>query len=102
MDAIYQELTSAQREAVTHVDGSARVQTVNEQQNPRYCGLIRALGELTGVPVVLNTSFNIRGEPIVNTIQDALKCFFTTDLDALFVEDFLVVKDTKKVAPYID
>jgi carbamoyltransferase len=87
--------------AITHVDGTARVQTVTEQQNPRYYRLIHALGELTGVPVVLNTSFNIRGEPIVNTVQDALKCFFTTDLDALFVEDFLVIKDDNKIKPYL-
>jgi carbamoyltransferase len=88
--------------AITHVDGTARVQTVTEEQNPRYYRLIYALGELTGVPVVLNTSFNIRGEPIVNNIQDALKCFFTTDLDALFVEDFLVVKDESKIKAYFD
>jgi carbamoyltransferase len=88
--------------AITHVDGTARVQTVTEQQNPRYYRLIQALGELTGVPVVLNTSFNIRGEPIVNTVQDALKCFFTTDLDALFVGDFLVVKDASKTELYFN
>jgi carbamoyltransferase len=88
--------------SITHVDGTARVQTVTEQQNPRYYRLIHALGELTGVPVVLNTSFNIRGEPIVNTVQDALKCFFTTDLDALFVEDYLVMKDASKAEPYFN
>ena len=78
--------------AVTHVDGGARVQTVNADQNPRYYALIKAFGERTGVPCVLNTSFNIRGEPIVNTVQDALKCFLTTDMDELFLHDFHVVK----------
>jgi len=78
--------------AITHVDGGARVQTVNKDQNPRYHALIKAFGELTGVPCVLNTSFNIRGEPIVNTVADALKCFFTTDMDELYVHDFRVTK----------
>ena len=87
--------------AITHVDGTARVQTVNRQQNPRYYRLIEAFGRITGVPCVLNTSFNIRGEPIINTVDEAIKCLMTTGLDALFVEDFLVVKDPAKVAPYI-
>jgi len=78
--------------AVTHVDGGARVQTVNADQNPRYHALIKRFGELTGVPCVLNTSFNIRGEPIVNSVADALKCFFTTDMDVLFVHDLVVEK----------
>jgi len=79
--------------AVTHVDGSARVQTVGKEQNPRYHRLIVELGKITGVPVVLNTSFNIRSEPIVNSVEDALKCLFTTGLDALVVGDILVIKD---------
>lgn len=76
--------------AITHIDGGARVQTVNSEQNPRYHALISRFGELTGVPCVLNTSFNIRGEPIVNTPAEALKCFYTTDMDALFIGDYLV------------
>ena len=88
--------------AITHVDGTARVQTVNRQQNPRYYRLIEAFGRITGVPCVLNTSFNIRGEPIINTVDEAIKCLMTTGLDALFVEDYLVVKDAAKVAPYLD
>ncbi len=87
--------------AITHVDGTARVQTVNEKQNPRYYRLIREFGRLTGVDCVLNTSFNIRGEPIINTVDEAIKCLMTTGLDALFVEDYLVVKDPAKVAPYL-
>lgn len=87
--------------AVTHVDGSARVQTVNKEQNPRYHRLIVELGKITGVPVVLNTSFNIRSEPIVNSVEDALKCLFTTGLDALVVGDILAIKDPAKVEPYL-
>lgn len=81
--------------SVTHVDGGARVQTVTPQSNPLYYRLIRAFGEETGLPCVLNTSFNIRGEPIVNTVADAVKCFFTTDLDVLFVGNCCVEKPTK-------
>jgi carbamoyltransferase len=87
--------------AITHVDGTARVQTVNTKQNPRYYRLIKEFGRITGVDCVLNTSFNIRGEPIINTVDEAIKCLMTTGLDALFVEDFLVVKDPDKVAPYV-
>ncbi len=78
--------------SVTHVDGGARVQTVSAEQNARYHELISRVGQHTGVPCVLNTSFNVRGEPIVNTPSDALRCFFTTDMDALFLGDFLVTK----------
>jgi carbamoyltransferase len=78
--------------AVTHVDGGARVQTVAPEQNPRYHALISAFGRRTGVPVVLNTSFNIRGEPIVNSVEDALKCFFATDMDVLAVGPYLLEK----------
>jgi len=80
--------------SVTHVDGGARVQTVTPESNPLYYQLISHFGEQTGLPCVLNTSFNIRGEPIVNTVADAVKCFFTTDLDSLFVGSFLLVKTT--------
>lgn len=76
--------------SVTHIDRGARVQTVSRRDNPRYHALIGAFAELTGVPCVLNTSFNIRGEPIVHNVADALKCFFTTDMDVLFVGDFRV------------
>ena len=79
--------------AVTHVDGGARVQTVSRATNPRYYDLIAEFARLTGVPAVLNTSFNVRGEPIVNTPKDALRCFFTTDLDFLFLGDEVVWKE---------
>ncbi len=78
--------------AVTHVDGTARVQTVSERANPKYYRLIREFEKIQGVPVVLNTSFNIRGEPIVCTPKDALRCFFTTGIDVLVLGDYLVRK----------
>ncbi|MET0385955.1 MAG: carbamoyltransferase C-terminal domain-containing protein [Polyangiales bacterium] len=78
--------------SVTHVDGGARVQTVRPDQNPLFHELLTAFGARTGLPVLLNTSFNIRGEPVVHSVPDALKCYFTTDLDALAVGPFLLVK----------
>jgi carbamoyltransferase len=78
--------------SITHVDGGARVQTVSAEQNALFYDLLKAFGRRTGVPVLLNTSFNIRGEPIVHTVGDALKCFFTTDMDALAVGPFLLRK----------
>lgn len=78
--------------AVTHVDGSARVQTVSKDQSPRFWKLIETFGRLTGVPVVLNTSFNTSVEPIVRTAGEALLCFLTTDLDYLFIDDWVVTR----------
>jgi len=83
--------------SITHVDGGARVQTVSEAQNGPYYRLIKAFGERTGVPCVLNTSFNIRGEPIVNTADDALRCYLGTDMDYLFILDRLVAKRGKPI-----
>lgn len=80
--------------AVTHVDGSARVQTVSKQSNPRFWELLSEFGKLTGVPVVLNTSFNVMNEPIVCTPGDALQCFLSTEIDCLAMGDFLVRKRT--------
>ncbi|HEY3352313.1 MAG TPA: carbamoyltransferase C-terminal domain-containing protein [Polyangia bacterium] len=82
--------------AVTHVDGGARVQTVSRAQNPAYYELIAEFGRLTGVPCVLNTSFNVRGEPIVNTPKDALRCFFTCDLDFLFLGEHVLWKPRER------
>ncbi|QXV63880.1 carbamoyltransferase [Mucilaginibacter sp. 21P] len=76
--------------AITHVDGSARVQTVSAQTNPRFHKLLTYFNEITGCPILLNTSFNVRGEPIVNSPEDALKCFITTDIDSLILEDFII------------
>ncbi len=79
--------------AVTHVDYSARIQTVHEDTNPRYHALITRFKELTGCPVVVNTSFNVRGEPIVCTPTDAFKCFMGTELDILTVGDYYLEKN---------
>lgn len=76
--------------AVTHVDGTARVQTVEASASPFFHGLLRAFERITSVPVLLNTSFNVRGEPIVRTVEDAYRCFMTTDIDILVVEDALL------------
>jgi carbamoyltransferase len=76
--------------AITHVDGTARVQTVTRQDNGRFYDLVNAFHALTGVPVLLNTSFNIAGEPIVETAADALKCFLSTEMDYLVIEDYLI------------
>jgi len=78
--------------AITHVDGTARVQTVSEDVNPRYYRLIKAFERLRGVPMVLNTSFNVMGEPIVNSPADAVRCFYTTGMDALVMGNCVVVK----------
>ncbi|MHC4391695.1 MAG: carbamoyltransferase family protein [Planctomycetota bacterium] len=78
--------------AITHVDDSARVQTVDEQRNPRYAGILRAFHKRTGCPLVINTSFNVRGEPIVCTPKDAYDCFMATDMDVLVIEDLLLLK----------
>ncbi len=78
--------------AVTHVDGTARLHTVRRKTNPRYYKLMERFEELTGTPVILNTSFNVKGEPIVRTPEDALRCFFTTGLDDLVLGDFIVSK----------
>jgi len=79
--------------AVTHVDYSARVQTVHADTNPRYHRLISAFKNLTGYGVVVNTSFNVRGEPIVCTPEDAFRCFMGTEMDELYVGNFRLVKD---------
>jgi carbamoyltransferase len=79
--------------AITHVDYSARVQTVDEQRNPRYYRLMKRFHELTGCPVIVNTSFNVRGEPIVCTPQDAYRCFIRTEMDALVLEDIVLLKE---------
>lgn len=79
--------------AITHVDYSARVQTVNEKQNGRYYRLIKRFHEKTGSPVIVNTSFNIRGEPIVCSLEDAYRCFVSTDMDMLVLENYVIHKE---------
>lgn len=83
--------------AVRHVDGTARIQTVNRQQNPAYYDLLQAFQQRTNVPVLVNTSFNTRGEPIVCTPRDALECFWTSPLDALVIGSFLLEKTESDV-----
>jgi len=78
--------------AVTHVDYSARVQSVNKKQNINFYNLIEEFRKITGVPVLINTSFNIRGEPIVCTIEDAFKCFMGTNIDVLVCESYVLLK----------
>jgi carbamoyltransferase len=78
--------------AITHVDGSARVQTVAAADNPGFHALLTAFGEQTGYPILLNTSFNMRGEPIVNSAEDALACFVRSSLDFLVLEDLLIAR----------
>ena len=79
--------------AITHVDYSARVQTVHEDTNPRYYRLLKAFEKKTGCGVLVNTSFNVRGEPIVCTPEDAYRCFMRTEMDYLVVENMLLGKE---------
>jgi len=79
--------------AVRHVDGTARIQTVNREQHPAYYDLLKAFKKLTGVPVLVNTSFNTLGKPIVCTPRDAIECFWTSPFDALIIGSFLLEKD---------
>jgi carbamoyltransferase len=81
--------------AVTHVDGSARIQTVRREDHPRYHALLAAFGKMTGCPVIVNTSFNVRGEPIVCRPAEAYRCLQRTHLDALVIGDFLVRKEAQ-------
>jgi carbamoyltransferase len=84
--------------AVTHVDYSARVQTVRRDANPLFYDIIQAFHALTGCPVIINTSFNIRGEPIVCTPEDAYRCFMRTAMDVLVLESFVLMKDAQPAA----
>ncbi len=79
--------------AITHVDNSARIQTVHKETNPRYYQLLTAFKELTDCSVVINTSFNVRGEPIVCTPEDAYRCFMRTEMDVLVLENCVLIKD---------
>jgi carbamoyltransferase len=79
--------------AVTHVDGSARVQTVDRARNPAFWHLLTAFHERTGCPVLINTSFNRAGEPVVRSPADALRCFLGTDLDLLVIERCVVRRE---------
>ena len=78
--------------AITHVDYSARIQTVSKRTNPRYYNLIKAFKDRTGCPSIVNTSFNVRGEPIVCTPQDAYRCFMRTEMDVLVLQNQILLK----------
>jgi len=94
MSEVYQVRNEKKREipAVVHVDGSGRLQTVTQELNPIYHRLISEFRALTGVPIVVNTSFKINKEPIVNHPQHALDCFLKTELDALVMGNYVVRK----------
>jgi carbamoyltransferase len=83
--------------AITHIDFSARIQTVHKETNPRYYELIQEFKKLTGYGVIVNTSFNVRGEPIICTPEDAYRCFMRTEMDYLVVGNFVF---SKKEQPY--
>lgn len=88
--------------AVTHVDNSARIQTLDTDRHPRFYNIVKAFKAKTGCPVMINTSFNVRGEPIVNTPQDAYRCFMGTNMDALVLENCILKKDAQPNAKSID
>ncbi len=79
--------------AVTHVDYSARIQTVHKETNPKYYKLLKKFKDITGCPILVNTSFNVRGEPIVCSVEDSFKCFMGTNLDILVCENFILFKE---------
>ncbi|MFT5821730.1 MAG: carbamoyltransferase [Crocinitomix sp.] len=83
--------------SITHVDGSARVQTVNRKYSPLFAELLDAFEALTGCPILLNTSFNVRGEPIVNSPSDAIACFVNADLDALIIEESIIEREEETI-----
>jgi len=88
--------------AITHVDYSARVQTIDVHHHPRFHRILSAFKRITGSPVVINTSFNVRGEPIVNTPEDAFRCFMYTNMDVLVLENFVLLKQEQPNAKEID
>ena len=88
--------------AVTHVDYSARIQTVHRETNPRYHALLSAFKAKTGCPVLVNTSFNVRGEPIVCAPEDAFRCFMGTDVEVLVVGDCFLKKEDQDPSLKLD
>ena len=77
---------------MTHVDGSGRLQTITEDMNPRYYRLIKEFHKKSGIPIIVNTSFNIKGEPIIESPTDAVRCFLGSGIDYLVMNDFVVEK----------
>ena len=84
--------------AVTHVDNSARIQTVDRETNPKFHALLTRFKESTGCPVLVNTSFNVRGEPLVCTPEDAFRCFMGSGIDAMAIENCFLRKDEQDPA----
>jgi len=87
--------------AVTHVDGTARLQTVTKQSNPEYYRLISEFGTITGIPALLNTSFNNQCEPIVDNPEHAVNCFLSTHLDALIIGEYVIEKNNLHTEPLL-
>ncbi|MFM7862926.1 MAG: carbamoyltransferase C-terminal domain-containing protein, partial [Planctomycetaceae bacterium] len=88
--------------AVTHVDYSARLQTVDNIRNPRLHRLLSNFLQRTGCPILVNTSFNVRGEPIVCTPEDAFRCFMSTEMDVLVLENFVIRRAAQPSLPAVD
>jgi carbamoyltransferase len=88
--------------AITHVDNSARVQTIDAERFPRFYGILKAFERKTGCPIMINTSFNVRGEPIVSSAQDAYRCFMATHMDALVIENCVLLKTAQPDAQPFD
>jgi carbamoyltransferase len=84
--------------AITHVDYSARIQTIDAERHHRYYKLVKHFEEQTGCPVIINTSFNVRGEPIVCTPEEAYRCFIVTDIDVLVLENYILLKEKQPKA----
>ena len=82
--------------AVVHVDGSGRFESLRRKDNRIYYDLLKAYSKKTGIPVIINTSFNVRGEPIVNNPSEAVDCFISTDIDYLVMDNFLISKVSKR------
>jgi len=95
---LYAVLDGDRVPAVVHVDGTGRLQSVTAQRNPRFHALLAEFHRLTGVPILLNTSFNIMGKPILHSAEDAVLMFHTTGLDAVVIDDWLLVKDPVHLA----
>lgn len=89
-------ITRSSVPSITHIDYTARIQTVQHDTNPRFYNLISKFKEITGCPIVINTSFNVRGEPIVCTPSDAFKCFMGTNLDLLVIGNFILRKEEQQ------
>jgi carbamoyltransferase len=100
LDKLHQERSVVP--AITHVDHSARVQTVDRERFPRFAGILESFKAKTGCPVLINTSFNVRGEPIVNTPEDAYRCFLGTNMDVLVIDNFVLEKSKQPHAQTID